>query len=74
MRQKNTPFCIALNKIDRLHTWKPTPDLNSRDTMEQQSTSAINHFKSRLDIVRLAFNELGMNVELYWENNSLDDT
>lgn len=34
----------------------------------------MNHFKSRLDIVKLALNELGLNVELYWENNSVEDT
>ena len=35
LKQKNTPFCIALNKIDRLNTWKPNQDMNTRDTLEK---------------------------------------
>lgn len=34
LRQKNTPFCIALNKIDRLNLWKANADTNTRDTLE----------------------------------------
>jgi len=71
LRNKNTPFCIALNKIDRLNTWKPINDANTRDTYETQGTAATNHFETQLDKTRLAFAELGLNVELYWKNESL---
>lgn len=40
LKQKNTPFCIALNKIDRLNTWKPIQGANSRDTLESQNYNA----------------------------------
>jgi len=46
LRQKNTPFCIALNKIDRLNTWKANKDVNSRDTIDKQESAAKAHFKA----------------------------
>lgn len=44
LKQKNTPFCIALNKIDRLNQWVPNVDMNSRDTIEKQTKAAQDHF------------------------------
>lgn len=49
-------------------------DQNSRDTLEAQNKAAQQHFETQLQKTKLAFAELGMNVELYWENNSLEDT
>jgi translation initiation factor 5B len=48
--------------------------MNSRDTMEKQSISAKNHFQAQLDKTILAFNEIGLNVALYWINDSVEDT
>jgi len=44
LRQKNTPFCIALNKIDRLNQWKAMPEGNTRDTLDSQNSAAKQHF------------------------------
>lgn len=74
LQQKNTPFCIALNKIDRINTWKANAETNSRDTYDKQESSAHTHFQAQLNKTILAFNEIGINVALYWENNSLEDT
>ena len=74
LRQKNTPFCIALNKIDRLNMWKPNPHMNARDTFAKQAPQSIQHFKDRLKIAELAFNEEGLNIASYWENDSPKDT
>jgi translation initiation factor 5B len=74
LRQKNTPFCIALNKIDRLNTWKANKDVNSRDTIDKQESAAQAHFKAQLAKAKLAFAEIGLNVALYWENDSPEDT
>ena len=68
LTSKNTPFCVALNKIDRLNQWEVYGNMNSRDTLDKQNTNTINHFGSRLDITKLAFAEEGLNVDLYWEN------
>lgn len=32
--ERKTPFLIALNKIDRLYLWKPTPDSSSYSSLE----------------------------------------
>lgn len=71
---KNTPFCIALNKVDRLNQWKSKNHANTRDTLEQQNANAQKHFEDQLAKTRLAFNERGFNVELYWLNESVEDT
>ena len=46
LKQKNTPFCIALNKIDRLNCWNVKKDNNSRDTLDSQEQNAKNHFET----------------------------
>ena len=70
LKQKNTPFCIALNKIDRLNQWRAKPNANSRDTLDAQEINAQNHFEAQLQKTILAFNEQGFNVALYWQNDS----
>ena len=74
LKSKGTPFCIALNKIDRLNQWKVNEELNSRDTMAAQNANAINHFDKRIQEAILKFNEEGFNVALYWDNDSPEDT
>ena len=74
LRQKNTPFCIALNKIDRLNEWKVKANANSRDALDAQGHNAQNHYEQQLQKTILAFNEQGLNVALYWENESPEDT
>lgn len=70
LKQKNTPFCIALNKIDRINQWDNQMDKNSRDTLDAQNINAKNHFETQLEKTVLAFNEQGFNVALYWDNDS----
>ena len=74
LKAKNTPFCIALNKIDRLNQWVAKNDTNTRDTLESQQDYAKSHFADQLSKAKLAFAEQGFNVELYWENQSPEDT
>ena len=57
LKQKNTPFCIALNKIDRLNQWNVQAHANSRDTIDAQNVNSQNHFEAQLAKTVLAFNE-----------------
>lgn len=34
LKSKGTPFCIALNKIDRLNSWNVADGATSRDTLD----------------------------------------
>jgi translation initiation factor 5B len=35
IRQKKSPFVVALNKIDRIYEWKSTPYQNARSSLDQ---------------------------------------
>lgn len=49
-------------------------DANTRDTLETQNKAAQQHFETQLQKTILAFAEMGINVQLYWENDSVEDT
>ena len=69
LKNKKTPFVVALNKIDRIYGWKSKEYNNVRDSLEAQDSSAKHEFKERLNKAILAFAEQGINTALYWENN-----
>lgn len=68
LKQKKTPFVVALNKIDRIYQWKSKPLNNVRDSLDSQESSAKHEFRDRLNKTILAFAEEGINACLYWEN------
>lgn len=65
LRAKKCPFIIALNKIDRLVDWSPTPGAPLGVTMKNQSSHAKNHFEKLYSGIKVQFQELGMNIDLY---------
>lgn len=71
LRDRKTPFIVALNKIDRLFGWKKVDNNGFRESMALQNKSVHNEFKKRLDETKLAFAEQGFNSELYYENKSM---
>jgi translation initiation factor 5B len=40
LRQRKTPFIVALNKIDRIFGWKETPNAPFQETLKKQAASA----------------------------------
>lgn len=44
LRQRKTPFLVALNKIDRIYDWNATPFLSSRQTLKQQKRHSLDQF------------------------------
>ena len=68
LKQKNTPFIVALNKIDRCYQWKPIEYNNVQDSLANQEEGTKNEFKDRLNKAILAFAEQGFNTCVYWEN------
>ncbi|OLY81320.1 Eukaryotic translation initiation factor 5B [Smittium mucronatum] len=70
LREKKTPFVVALNKIDRIYNWKSTDDNGFRLSFNQQSESVKREFNNRLQSTIVAFAEQGLNSKLYYENKN----
>lgn len=71
LRDRKTPFIVALNKIDRLYGWKKIDNNGFQDSLAFQNKGVQNEFRDRLEKTKLAFAEQGFNSELFWENKSM---
>ncbi|KAI5357752.1 Putative small GTP-binding protein [Septoria linicola] len=71
LRDRKTPFIVALNKIDRLYGWKSIPNNGFRASLASQKSSVQGEFADRLEKTKLAFAEQGFNAELFYENKSM---
>lgn len=70
LRDKKTPFIVALNKVDRLYGWKATPDGAFRNSLANQDRATKNEFEERAQQVMVAFAEQGLNAVLYYDNKN----
>lgn len=68
LKQKKTPFLVALNKIDRLYDWVTMPRKDVRDTLKAQEQNTQMEFKKRTDEVISQFAMEGLNAKLFYEN------
>ena len=57
LRNRKTPFIVALNKIDRIYGWNPTPNGAFRESLEKQNRAAQQEFKSRCEQAIVALQE-----------------
>ena len=71
LRDRKTPFIVALNKIDRLYSWKKIDNNGFQESLAMQSKGVQNEFRDRLEKTKVAFAEQGFNAELYYENKSM---
>lgn len=71
LRDRKTPFIVALNKIDRLYGWKKIDNNGFQESLAAQNKAVHNEFRDRLEKTKLAFAEKGFNSELYYENRSM---
>lgn len=71
LRDRKTPFIVALNKIDRLYGWKKIDNNGFQESMAMQNKGVQNEFRDRLEKTKVAFAEQGFNSELYSENKSM---
>ena len=67
LRKRNTPFVVALNKVDRCYAWKTCKDMPIRDALKEQSENTIMEFRSRATDAKVQLQEQGVNSNLYWE-------
>ncbi|KAI9572429.1 hypothetical protein HD554DRAFT_2015076 [Boletus coccyginus] len=70
LRDRKTPFIVALNKIDRMFGWEATPDGAFQESLAKQKRSVQREFEDRVQKTILAFAEQGLNAVLYYENKS----
>ena len=70
LRDRKTPFIVALNKIDRIYGWKETPDYPFQETFQNQPKHVKSEFQDRVRKTILEFNEQGLNACLYYENKN----
>ncbi|KAE9399098.1 hypothetical protein BT96DRAFT_994218 [Gymnopus androsaceus JB14] len=61
---------VALNKIDRLYGWNPTPDGAFRESLASQTKAVQREFEDRVAKTIVAFAEEGLNAVLYYENKN----
>lgn len=57
LRDRKTPFIVALNKIDRIYGWQATPDGAFRESLAKQNKAAQSEFKDRCDRAIIALQE-----------------
>ncbi|KAI0069243.1 hypothetical protein BV25DRAFT_1818236 [Artomyces pyxidatus] len=70
LRDRKTPFIVALNKIDRIYGWDPTPDGAFRESLAKQNKSVQREFEDRVQRTIVAFAEQGLNSVLYYDNKN----
>lgn len=68
LKQKRTPFIVALNKIDRLYDWNTMNRKDVRDILKGQQSNTQLEFQQRAKDVCLQFAEQGLNAALFYEN------
>jgi len=57
LRDRKTPFIVALNKIDRIYGWQATPNGAFRESLAKQTRAAQSEFQDRCDRAILALKE-----------------
>ncbi|TBU02600.1 translation initiation factor 5B, partial [Hamiltosporidium magnivora] len=68
LKQRKTPFLVALNKIDRIYGWKPNEFSSFEETFKKQPKNAQIEFTERLNETIIKFSEISLNARLYSEN------
>ena len=71
LRDRRTPFIVALNKIDRLFGWKKIDNNGFEDSFNLQKASVQAEFEERWTFVRTQLAEQGFNSEIHFKNKNI---
>jgi len=74
LKNRGTPFVVALNKVDRCYDWKTCKDIPIREALEVQAEGTIQEFRSRASDAKIQLQEQGVNSNIYWEMGEDDWT
>ncbi|KAL5460056.1 hypothetical protein EMCRGX_G033474 [Ephydatia muelleri] len=67
LKKGNSPFVVALNKIDRLYDWFRNPHSSVKETLKKQKPNTLDEFQERVKSVIGQLAEQSINAALYWE-------
>jgi translation initiation factor 5B len=73
LRMRNTPFVVALNKVDRLFEWRAFKNKHIGYSLKHQAAHVIREYQQRVNHVVAQFAELKLNAELYYNIKNLKD-
>nr|AFK46090.1 unknown [Medicago truncatula] len=74
LKRTNTDLIIVLNKVDRICAWQTCRNAPIREALMQQYASAKYEFRRRVVKIVSQFRMLGVNAQLYYENNTMGET
>eukprot|EP00917_Polyrhabdina_sp_WS-2016_P000406 GHVP01000895.1.p1 GENE.GHVP01000895.1~~GHVP01000895.1.p1 ORF type:complete len:893 (-),score=208.66 GHVP01000895.1:49-2727(-) len=77
LKMRKTPFVVAMNKVDQIYGWK-SHNIKTwqaiRPCLNNQTEETRQYFNKQWDFVKLQLNEVGLNSDLYWENQDMRKT
>ncbi len=71
LKKHNTPFIVALTKLDKIYEWENGDWETIRSLIDRQKPETQGIFWDRIREISLQFNSLGHNVELFHLNKNL---
>uniref|UniRef100_A0A0K0FHC9 Eukaryotic translation initiation factor 5B n=1 Tax=Strongyloides venezuelensis TaxID=75913 RepID=A0A0K0FHC9_STRVS len=71
--KRNTPFVVALNKIDRLYGYESNPRRDIWEHLESQPSNTQLEFKERFQNIFAQFAEQGLNISLAKDNKDIKE-
>ena len=68
LKERKTPFLVALNKIDRLFDWKTSPLTDVVEVLAAQPENTKREFEKRSADIVVQLAEQGLNAALYYKS------
>lgn len=65
LKETQTPFVVAANKIDKLPGWESKEDMTFIKSYEEQIPTAKSSLRKSLDEIMIGLSEVGFNANLY---------
>ncbi|KAK6173778.1 hypothetical protein SNE40_017178 [Patella caerulea] len=70
LKERKTPFVVALNKVDRLYQWKTMPQQDIANVIKKQSPNVKLEFEKRVNEVIVQLANESLNACLSFENKN----
>lgn len=70
LKNRKTPFIVALNKIDRCYGWEKNKNSPLLDTLAKQKQDSLDEFEKRAQHTLNLLTAQGLNCCLYYKNKN----